>query len=50
MYAFASVVVLVGLYVQVGEEVWEASALFRDPSTAEVAAGVGATVLRVVIG
>jgi membrane protease YdiL (CAAX protease family) len=50
VYALANVVVLVGLYVQVAEEVWEASALFRDPSSAEVVAGIGATVLGVVIG
>jgi membrane protease YdiL (CAAX protease family) len=50
IYAFANIVVLVCLYVQVGEEVWKARALFRDPSSAEVAAGVGATVLGIIIG
>ncbi|SDY23079.1 hypothetical protein SAMN04487946_10914 [Halobellus clavatus] len=50
MYGFANLVVLVGLCVQVGEEVWKASALFRDPSSAEVAAGMGATGLGIIIG
>lgn len=50
IYALANIVVLVGLYMQVAEEVWGASALFRNPPPVEVAAGVSATVLGVVIG
>jgi membrane protease YdiL (CAAX protease family) len=38
------------MYRWVGEEVWKASALFRDPSSAEVAAGMGATGLGIIIG
>jgi len=50
VYGMSNIVVLAVLYGQVRGEVWEASALFRNYSSAEILAGIGATVLGVVIG
>lgn len=50
VYAISNIVILGVLYNHVRGEVWQASAPFRTGSSAEIAAGIGATVLGVVIG
>jgi membrane protease YdiL (CAAX protease family) len=50
VYGVANVVVAVGLYTFVADDVWHASALFRRPSRGEVVAGGGAAVAGIVVG